>query len=373
MRILYIFRSLAHWGGIERIMIDKINYLSSVYGDDIYILTTDQGKHLIPFYLNSSVHVENLNICFHRQYRFRGLRRYIIAWRMEYLFKKRVYEKIKTIKPDIIDCTTANYVDLSVLAKTKGDIPLVIESHSIFQRTIIKGGLKRMYANYLYNKGIKCASAIVTLTERDALDWSKFHPCVKVIPNFVHLNEGKLSSLDNNRVIWVGRLASQKRPMEMIELWKTIYPQFPDWHLDIYGEGELGNLLEKTVCSLGMNIHVNPPTSSIFECYRNSSILVSTSLFEPFGLVIPEAMSCGLPTVAYDCSFGPASIIKDGINGFLVKMDDREMMTKRICMLMNDFSLRKRIGKAAIESVSRYSAAIVMPLWKELFHYLLTK
>ena len=47
----------------------------------------------------------------------------------------------------------------------------------------------------------------------------------------------------------------------------------------------------------------------------NSSILISTSLFEPFGLVIPEAMSCGLPVVAYDCPYGPASIITDGLNG----------------------------------------------------------
>lgn len=373
MRILYIFRSLAHWGGIERILIDKMNYLSSVYGDDVFILTTDQGAHPIPYKLNPEVNIEDLNIRFHLQYQYRGIRRFVVAWKMERMLKHKIRERLPIIRPDIIICTTTNYVDLNVLVKVKGNIPLIVESHSVYQKTLFNGGLKRQYANYMFRRGFNHASTIVSLTERDALDWCKIHHNVKVIPNVVNLNKERVSTLDNKRVIWVGRYESQKRPLEMIEIWKSVYPKYPDWHLEMYGEGELRPLLEETVASIEMNIHITPPTNSIFECYRNSSILVSTSLFEPFGLVIPEAMSCGLPTVAYDCSFGPASIIENGVNGFLVKMDDRETMIKSICMLMNDKSLRKKMGEAAIESVSKYSATIIMPLWKELFRSLLTK
>lgn len=372
MTILYVFRSIAYWGGIERILVDKMNYLTSVYGDEVYILTTDQAEHPIPYQIKPEVHVEDLNIRFYLQYRYNRLRRYFIVLRMIRLFKEKLLEHIRIIKPDIIVCTASNYIELNMLAKLKGDIPLIVESHSVLQRTIGKGELKYIYLNYMLRKGFKYASTIVTLTERDALDWRKIHPCVKVIPNVVHLNEGAVSHLDNNRIIWVGRLAPQKRPMEMIELWKSIYPKFPDWHLDIFGEGDQKECVEGAANSLGMNIHIYPPTSSIFDCYRNSSILVSTSLFEPFGLVIPEAMSCGLPIVAYDCSYGPASIIEDGINGFLVKMDDREMMKRKICMLMNDISLRRKMGEAAYKSSSRYSAELIMPLWKDLFHSLLT-
>ena len=373
MRILYVFRSIAYWGGIERILVDKMNYLVSKYGYEVYMLTTDQGAHPIPYQINPEVHVEDMIICFHRQYKFRGLKRFLLAWRMERLFKEKVTEQIRIIKPDIILCTTANYVDMNVLAKTKGDIPLVIESHSIFRQTLVDGGIKRKYVNYMYRKSFKKASTIVVLTEMDAIEWRKIHMCVKVIPDVVHLNEGSLSPLDVNRIIWVGRFDYQKRPLEMIELWRLIYPMFPNWHLDIFGEGEQRQLLEEVVDSLGMNIHINPPTSLIFDCYRNSSILVSTSLFEPFGLVIPEAMSCGLPVVAYDCPFGPGSIISDSINGFLVKMDNREMMIKKICILMGDISLRREMGKAAFESASRFSANYIMPLWNNLFLSILNK
>ena len=68
MKVLYVFRSLAMWGGIERILVEKMNYLSKVYGFDVYMLTSDQGNHSVPYHLEDSVHLEDLNIRFHQQY-----------------------------------------------------------------------------------------------------------------------------------------------------------------------------------------------------------------------------------------------------------------------------------------------------------------
>ena len=116
-----------------------------------------------------------------------------------------------------------------------------------------------------------------------------------------------------------------------------------------------------------MNIHVHRPTSAIFDCYRDSSILMSTSLFEPFGLVIPEAMSCGVPVVAYDCQFGPSSLITNGEDGFLVTRDDRQAFSIRMNQLMTDTEVRQQMGRKAIESAKRFSAIQVMPLWHQLF------
>lgn len=143
MRILYFFRSLAHWGGIERILIDKMNYLSSVYGDEVYMLTTDQGSHPVPYKLNPEVNVEDLNIRFHLQYQYWGIRRFVVAWKMERMLKQKIKERLSIIRPDIIICTSTNFVDLNVLAKVKGNIPLIVESHSVLKQTILGGGLKR--------------------------------------------------------------------------------------------------------------------------------------------------------------------------------------------------------------------------------------
>ena len=80
MKVLYIFRSLAVWGGIERVLVDKMNYLVSMYGYEVYMLTTCQGNHPVPYLLDNAVHLEDLGIQFHRQYQYRGLKKLWDGW-----------------------------------------------------------------------------------------------------------------------------------------------------------------------------------------------------------------------------------------------------------------------------------------------------
>lgn len=367
MRILYVCRSLAYWGGIERILVDKMNHLVTMYGYNVYMVTTDQGEHPVPYRLDDKVNLEDFDIRFHRQYRYRGLKRFWVAWQLGRLFKQRLTERLQVIQPDIIVCTTANYVDINVLAKVKGRIPLIVESHSICRRTLGQKGLRNRFADFMFRKGLSKSQMIVALTEGDAAEWRDIIPNVCVIPNMVHLNEGEVSCLENKRVIFVGRFDYQKRPMELLKIWQLVHSKFSDWHLDIFGEGEQQQELENAASSLNMNIHIHQPTDKIIECYRESSILVSTSLFEPFGLVIPEAMSCGLPVIAYDCPYGPHDLIKDGQNGFLVPMNDQQAFADRLCSLISDIFLRRKMGQAAIAVSQRYSAEKVMPLWHQLF------
>ena len=371
MKVLYVFRSLAVWGGIERILVEKMNYLSKVYGYDVYMLTSDQGNHPVPYHLEDSVHLEDLNIRFHQQYQYSFLRRLWVSKRLKRLYEKRLSERIRQIQPDIIICTTADHIDS--LSKLKGSIPLVVESHSICLRTIedCYCWLRRKWYRFHYLKALSKVDVLVALTEGDAAEWRKVHSRVVVIPNLVHLNDGAVSTLENKKVIFVGRFDYQKRPMELIRIWKRIHPKHPDWHLDIYGEGEQRNELEDVVCSSGMNIVLHQPTEHIFDCYRESSILVSTSLFEPFGLVIPEAMSCGLPVVAYDCPYGPASIISDGENGYLIPDGDEIAFAEKLSLLISSRELRCKIGKAGIMASKRYASNRIMPQWNQLFGLLL--
>ena len=319
------------------------------------------------------MHLEDLRIRFHQKYQYHGLKRLIVAKRLQYLYEKRMSMKQDQIHPDVIVCTTADHIDSIV--KLKGSVPLVVESHSICLRTIEDGNcwLRRKWYRFHYLKALSNVDVVVALTEGDATEWRKIHSHVVVIPNLVHLNDGPISTLENKRVIFVGRFEYQKRPMEMIRIWEKIHPKHPDWQLDIYGEGEQLQELEAKTHSLVMNIVVHHPTDHIFDCYRESSIMVSTSLFEPFGLVIPEAMSCGLPVVAYDCPYGPSSLIENGKNGFLIEQNNISNFVDRVCMLMHDIELRRRIGKEAVLSSQKYNALNVMPLWNQLFEQLLSE
>ncbi len=368
MRVLYVFRSLAVWGGIERVLVDKMNYLASIYGYEVYMLTTCQGNHPVPYQLDNAVHLEDMGIRFHRQYQYWGLKKLWDGWKRTKRFERLLSERIKEIQPDVIICTTADPV--YSIAKVKGEIPLVVESHSICLRTLGVKGLRQRHNARVLLKGLKKATCLVALSEGDAIEWRKRGVLVQVIPNIVHLNEVELSFLDQKHVIFVGRLDYQKRPMLMIQIWKDLFPRHQDWHLDIYGEGEQKQVLQSVIDSQNINIHLHEPTSQIFEAYHNSSILVVTSLYEPFGLVIPEAMSCGLPVISFDSPYGPSSIITDGKDGYLVEEDNNALFTKRLEQLMDDVSLRLQMGACAVDSSKRFSAEYIMPRWKDLFDYL---
>lgn len=367
MRILYITDALAIWGGVERVLSDKMNYFVREYGYDIHVVTTDQGDHPIPYPLDERIHVNDLNIRYHHQYQYHGIKRLFNYWKLNRLYNSRLKRTIRKIVPDIIICIRIEV--LSIILKAKGEVPLIYESHSMcyahrYEDTSIWNRINL----YISRKYIRKANAIVALTQGDANDWLKYSDNVFVIPNVVHLNgSGSYSDLDSKRVIFVGRFSNQKDVWSLLRIWKIVHQRYPDWELQMYGEGEQKPKFIETVKGLDINISIFPPTSDIFNKYLNSSISVMSSRYEPFGLVLPEAMSCGLPVIAFNCPYGPADIIHDGEDGFLIEGRNIDSYASRICELIENQRLRHDIGKAAIQSSQRYSKEQIMPLWDDFF------
>ena len=370
MKVLYIYRSLAVWGGIERVWVNKMNYLFKVYGYDVFMLTTCQGTHALPYPMEKGIHWDDLGIQFHWQYKYHGIHKLFDGYIRMRRFEKRLSDKLQLINPDVIVCTTTDPV--SSIVKVKGDIPLVVESHSDYLHTFGETGIRQRYYARLLKKGLKKTSCIVTLTDGDAAEWHNNNYSIEVIPNIVNLNDGIVSSHSSNHVILVARFNLQKQISDAINVWSVVHKKHPDWILDIYGEGELKDAIQKQADVVG-GICIHEPTSRIFDCYLDSSMLILTSEFEPFGLVLPEAMSCGLPVVSFDCPYGPADIITDGVDGFLIKNRDIGEFADRVCQLIEDKELRVRMGQAAIKSSQRYRADVIMPKWKELFESLCQK
>lgn len=367
MRILYITDALAIWGGIERVLRDKANYLVDNYNYDIHIVTTDQGSHPIPYPMDARVTIHDLNINHHDQYQYHGIKRLLKYKEKNRLFQNRLKKYIHEIKPDVIVCIRID--SIRTIINAKGDIPLVCESHSMFyaykhENTSV---LNKLYY-LLLRKSIRKADCIVTLTEGDAKDWQQYNKNVRTIPNIVQLNPiGEYSCLQSKKAIFVGRFSQQKDIGSLIEIWKEVHKLHPDWELCIYGEGELKNHYVEMATKANANISIYPPTSDIFLKYIESSMLIMTSRYEPFGLVLPEAMSCGLPVIAFNCPYGPADIIKNEENGFLIDNRDTHLYARKICQLIEDEKLRMELGHNAILSSQRYQADKIMPLWKQLF------
>ena len=366
----YITDAFAVWGGMERVLADKMNYLVEQYNYDVILLTINQGDHNIPFFLNSAIKYLDLGIRMHRQYSYRGFARLIIRQKLKRLLMKRMNNVIRELSPDLIVCVKLDFVGL--LLKLKGKIPLIVESHTMCHSEMIDGSgwLRRLHI-WLFKRNVCKAETVVALTEGDAKDWRLINRNVFVIPNVVRLNgSSHLATLTEKIVVFVGRFSIQKDFESLLRIWAIVHKRYPVWMLNIYGEGELKEYYLPIIKSQDSNINVFEPVGNIMDIYMRSSILVLTSLYEPFGLVLPEAMSCGLPVVSFDCPYGPASIITDGEDGFVVPNRSVDIFADRVCSLIADDNLRCRMGIAAAKSASHYSANIIMPQWNQLFESL---
>jgi glycosyltransferase involved in cell wall biosynthesis len=221
----------------------------------------------------------------------------------------------------------------------------------------------------IYKGWLKKVSVIIALTDGDAAEWKKINSHVCVIPDMVSLNPTPTySDCEAKSIIFVGRFSTQKDIPSLLQIWDIVHQRHPDWQLNIYaGYGDESERLKSHVKGMGEGVVLHEPTSDIFDKYKENSMLLLTSRFEPFGLVLPEAMSCGLPVVSFDCPYGPAEIITDEEDGFLIKNRDVRAFADRVCQLIENPQLRKEMGQHAIASSQRYSANRIMPQWKQLF------
>jgi len=373
MKIVYVNRVFAVWGGLERVWTDKMNAFSEISSNEVCLVTTDQGAHKVPFPLNKEVRHINLDIRFFQQYRYHGLKRYWKYYQLIRLFQRKIKTLIETESPDVLITSASEFVGF--LVECKGEVPLIVESHGTFDRPFhmqtktITNRIKKFF----HYKALSKAEQIVALTHGDAEQWRKINPNVSVIPNIVTMNDTDVySDCEAKRVIFVGRMDSQKGYQYLDVIWRIVEKRHPDWRLDIYGEDadlpENHGLIPK-----GEHVYPHPQTLDILDKYKESSILILTSIYEPFGLVMPEAMSCGIPVVAFDCPYGPSEIISDGKDGFLIECYDVEAFANRLCMLIENEALRKQMGQYAAQSSLRFKKEVIMPQWNNLFKSLIVK
>lgn len=382
MRIVYVIDSLASKGGAERILCDKMNYMVTNFGYEVYIITCYQNpsQQSNAYNLLGQVHQINLNIPYYSQYHYRYPRRLFVKWNIYRRLKRELASTVQRINPDIL--VGLGYFQADIVSGIQCRAVKVIESHEARIFTMSDHGLSRSWLSRFYMRFYKRhyfqaverqADVVVTLTKGDAKEWSHARR-IEVIPNFTVMPVIKKSTCESKRVIAVGRLEWQKGFDRLIAVWAQVIQQHPDWRLDIFGSGtlkdELNNLIKGYNLDNCVTIHSFTPT--INEEYSKSSIFALSSRFEGFGLVLLEAMQNGLPCVTFDCPFGPSDVVSDGKTGFVVRDGDLRSFASRMAVLMDDNIKRQQFSKAAVEEVKKYNVNAVMLQWKQLFEELVS-
>lgn len=169
-----------------------------------------------------------------------------------------------------------------------------------------------------------------------------------------------------------GRLTGVKGFDLLLESWKFLEQKYPDWTVIVAGDGEEKERLEAEREKLGLSaIHFIGKTGQIETYYQEAAFFVLPSRDEGFGMVLLEAMAFGIPVVSYSCKAGPAEIVTDGQNGFLIVPGDTEAFAEKMELLMKDEKLRREMGRQARESTTRFRKEKILDDWEALLDEML--
>lgn len=379
MKIAYVMPTLVSKGGTERIITEKANYMVEHYGYEVSIIVCDYHQDQPnEFYRSSLVRHIYLNLPFYLQFRYKYPKRLWYKWQYDKCFTERLTKTVNELDPDILIGIAHFHADKVCTLKCRAK--KIVENHEI-RSSILSNKTKD---NPLYSKIYKLlyrsfyfrtiehhADAVVTLTHEDQKEWYKSKR-VEVIPNFSSLKILQRSSCETKRVIAVGRLRKEKGFSRLLDIWKVVSVKYPDWQLDIWGDGEhKEEICQKIKKENITNVTLKGTTNNIGAVYANSSICVITSYYEGFSLVILEAMKHGVPCIAYDCPCGPRSIIENGQCGFLIKDGDKKNYIEKLCKLIENEQLRKQFSTAAIRRSLHYDTDTIMNQWRLLFEDLI--
>lgn len=377
MKIVYCTDSICYPGGIQTVTITKANALSKIEGNEVWIIVTDNKREPIEN-IEKNVHLIDLDINYYED-------DYKSKWHiLKGIFIKRKQHKNKLrnilndIGPDIIVSTGTSEKFFLPNIKINSNPQFIREIHftrnyrSLNARNLFEKISAKIGDFIDYKLSINRYNSIVVLTEQDKNENWENNKKIIAIPNPIKSLPYKTSTIENKKVIAAGRLTHQKNFASLIRSWNSVVNNHPDWSLEIYGNGAEYNNLLTLISNLKLEKHVflKGHSYNILEEMANASIFTLTSTFEGFGLVIVEAMSCGLPVISYNCPCGPKDIISDGTDGFLVPLNDEQCLAEKINLLIENEALRKQMSEAALIKSQKFTAKEVISIWMNLFNTL---
>ena len=357
-RLTFVIHQISA-GGAERVLTLLANELCKK-GWSVTLLTLDSGREPVFFELHSGVQHWPLS-----------LKREQGGWwkavKVHFLRPWVLRKAIRKSRPNAVIA----YIDLTnilTLVATIGlKIPVIVTEHSHPAFKISK--FWSLLRQVVYKR-----SACLVLLTYDVLSFFSFsiQKNSRIIPNPVlvpDFSEPALQSETNSRtLVAMGRLSEQKGFDLLLKAFAPLCKKFPDWMLDIWGEGMQRKNLESLRDELGLRERVRLPglTKEHYKIMSRADIFVLSSRFEGFPGVLGEAMACGLPVVSFDCPSGPSEMIQDGVNGLLVPPENIQELSSALERLMTSVELRNSLGEQARIITESYSLNKIVQSWEEL-------
>lgn len=345
-------------GGIERSVVNISNLLQS-HGYEVSLVILDKTATAF-FPINENVKI------LHRHLHF-GITPAGNILTRKISFLKHLVELnkiIKTIGPENIIATEYQFAITVWLATRTLNIKIISrEAHHFHSLK------KNRFWKYLFAKTYPKLDYVVCLNPAEKKFFDTMGCRTTVIPNYV-LQQCKASLYAKN-LLTIGRLMYVKGLDLIPGIAEKIAEKHKDWQWTIIGSGPAFENLKNDICSKNLQNHIrilNPQSPDLMASYLDASIYISTSRVECLGNVLLEAMSHGIPCVAFDCPTGPAYVIRHGTDGVLVKAENVTQMAEAISQLLTDGNKRFRLGEHAYKNIQRFSVEAIYSAWHQVLN-----
>lgn len=341
MKIYVLVLNACDLGGIERSSFTLVNTLKN----------SGYDAEIVSLHENAEIHIDA-----NEQYR-------LLPGKNEV---HKLWDFLKKLPPDTVLISAYDRISfyLSLLRKfTKKRFMLIAHQHADYYAHKPR---VRFLRKYSYRLG---CDAIVCLTKKDNEYYSKWFSKVYTIPNILDVNFATDAVNETIAIrpvdfVAAGRLHQIKRFTHFLKLHDYI-KNYRGVTSKLFGHGEeYEHLLSSSPSAAEV---LSGKSSDIFRDFQKSKFLIVTSERESFSMVIIEAMAAGCVVVSYDCPTGPAELIDNGVNGFLIENGDLQALKEKCLTLLDDHQLCDYISKNAVASSKKFYPDAVVNSWKKVF------
>ncbi len=349
MKILYVVNHFKFHGGIERMLSNKIDAWSEFYQYEVIVVTLNQGNSEIVYPPKFSFRLIDLEI---KNANTKNVKDLILLFR-------KLNKILKKENPDILISTLTGIPSL-LLPFINLNIKKYLEIHSSGALSVTKSWKYKWWF-------LKHYEGVVLLNEDEKQYYQLEN--LMVIPNFIPIKNDYQPQYTNRQktIVAAGRIHKDKQYDHLIKIWEKVFSKFPDWSVEIYGDGD-EDLLKQYEQYISSNkierISFKSSTNHLDEVLKNISLFCLTSRTESFSMVLVECKQYSLPAISYDCPNGPRHVIKN--DGILVEHNNIDEFAKKLDELINDENLRKRMADNAYNNRTLFSSSEIIKKWRKL-------
>lgn len=380
MKIVYFIDSINKKAGTERVTLEKANYFSNIPGYEVILVVTSDDDINPGFHLDSRVKVFSIYKKKDREIINSKINKIKLLFGFNAEYRKNIIDLIECLNPNII-ISTGGY-ESGFIKYLNQSIVKIYESHFCFNFHSLRlmdkkyGFLLSFILNFIRSIHVKSFDVIAVLTKEDEIKWNRKFKNTKIIkiPNSFGKNISTENLLYPNvgnelKFVAAGRLEVEKGYENLLSILNLLNKRHKNWSCDIYGSGSLKIKILKIINEYGLQgkVRILSPINNIIDIFKKSDLLLMTSRYEGFGMVIIESFSVGTPCISFDCESGPSDIIINNENGFLIKNNDINGYSDILAEICSGNVNLKYMGNAAYESSKKYRVENIMPKWEDLF------